>query len=391
MTPGLPDKAPITSARNLKLDVLRGIAISLLLVLHAGVLTPGLADHARLSDLVMRMSVGMQLFFVLSGYLISASLTGRGQAPGHLRRFYIHRAAKIFPLYLLFLHLYIVAYLLQRDRPGFTPMINSLGPATFTLPNYLAHWVFLQGLIPRWIHTFVDGSWSLAAEWYFYILAPWIIVRFAKTPQLALRALIVAIFIGVATGVVTSSLPNYWSYYSFPSQAASFMVGVAAFRIHQTWHATLPTKLLREALLLVAIVGLGLFQAESAPIGMHVVYSLLFGIGLMLVLLMRQAPALPFPWSILAHLGRMSYALFFAHLFLLKLLNPWVITLFEQSGFAMMLTANLAIAFGGSWLASFFVLDRVDRYFVARAKAYGCARPATDPAANAIVDPTRDR
>ena len=56
-----------TTSRRCDIDVLRGLAILAILLLHAGVMTEGLNVHPHLAVIVSRLSVGIQLFFVISG------------------------------------------------------------------------------------------------------------------------------------------------------------------------------------------------------------------------------------------------------------------------------------------------------------------------------------
>ncbi len=81
--------------RDDHIDVLRGVAILLILILHAGALAPGLEDRRYLQIVVGRMGSGMQLFFVLSGYLIARSWEETRRSSNALSIFAIKRIGKI--------------------------------------------------------------------------------------------------------------------------------------------------------------------------------------------------------------------------------------------------------------------------------------------------------
>jgi peptidoglycan/LPS O-acetylase OafA/YrhL len=79
------------SARLAELDGLRGIAVGFVVLFHFGLFPPGW--------------IGVQLFFVLSGYLISDILLTEREKPfsTYLGRFYWRRTLRIFPLYFSYL------------------------------------------------------------------------------------------------------------------------------------------------------------------------------------------------------------------------------------------------------------------------------------------------
>src|SRR5689334_13554869 len=89
------------------LDGVRGIAILLVILFHYGYLGCGW--------------IGVQLFFVLSGFLITSILIkDKGQSlKQYLKRFYWRRSLRIFPLYYLYLFVMLAAFLLFRIPPAF--------------------------------------------------------------------------------------------------------------------------------------------------------------------------------------------------------------------------------------------------------------------------------
>lgn len=155
------------------LDTLRGGAILSVLIFHyfnnAGVFrTPGLL---WLQDLTSHFFLGVDLFFVLSGFLIGGSLmASRGDAT-YFSAYISRRVGRIFPLYFLWLALFLLMkglgaeklggafpWLLQMDG---IPIASYL---TFT-QNYAA--VNAGSWGPAWLSV----TWSLAVEMHFYILA----------------------------------------------------------------------------------------------------------------------------------------------------------------------------------------------------------------------------
>src|SRR6266536_4891341 len=136
--------------RNRNLDALRAVAILLVLGRHFG--------YFRLWDQVGW--AGVDLFFVLSGFLISGLLFAEWKQRGSIgiARFYVRRGLKIYPAFYAFLAMTAVA---GSVWPGFTP-------APLTRAHALAEMLFLQSYwMGIWGHT-----WSLAVEEHFYIALP---------------------------------------------------------------------------------------------------------------------------------------------------------------------------------------------------------------------------
>src|SRR5262245_18573969 len=96
--------------RELPLDALRGCAILAVLVLHAVVLAEVDWAGTPPGKFVQRLSFGIPLFFVISGYVITGSWDRCVQRGEGRRGFLLRRAAKIVPLYLLFVHAWLAYY-----------------------------------------------------------------------------------------------------------------------------------------------------------------------------------------------------------------------------------------------------------------------------------------
>ncbi len=133
--------------RNKRLDILRFIAV-LLVILH----------HSDISHFFQVWGwVGVDLFFVLSGFLISGLLFSEYKKRKEIsfRRFYIRRALKIYPAFYVFLLVTAVVG---------SVAFHTLAPPTLYLNEIFFVMNYLGGV---WTHT-----WSLGVEEHFYILLP---------------------------------------------------------------------------------------------------------------------------------------------------------------------------------------------------------------------------
>jgi len=164
--------------RSLPLDMLRGVAILLVLFRHNVIAPANLGALQFPAALLVRVAwAGVDLFFVLSGYLVSGLLFAEYRRHGtvDVKRFIIRRGFKIWPPY--FVYLFFVAGWLAMKNHGVGPAIQAIWPNLLHIQNYL--------FTPR-IQT-----WSLAVEEHFYLLvslAIFTIVR-ARNPDAYLRRL----------------------------------------------------------------------------------------------------------------------------------------------------------------------------------------------------------
>lgn len=171
--------APASALRVPEIDGLRGVAILLVLFVHYYV--QQFADGFRafspdLFEFCLSASSGVDLFFVISGFLIGGILLDRVRSGGALKAFYLRRAWRIWPLYYLII---AVAFL------------SSLGgyDAGVRVP-WTAYLLFLQNISLSFGLLSVPmlaPLWSLAIEEHFYLLAP-LAVRWLQPRNLVILA-----------------------------------------------------------------------------------------------------------------------------------------------------------------------------------------------------------
>ena len=157
-----------------QLDAVRGVAV-LLVLIHNTDIYPSL----HLGLIASNGWMGVDLFFVLSGFLITGILVDTKKSEGYFKNFYARRCLRIWPLYysaLLFMFVIVPAL-----RPSEAPTIFSARSAP-----WWAFPLFVQNfLIP--IPTMATGllgvTWSLAVEEQFYLIWP-LVVRFCDEAQL---------------------------------------------------------------------------------------------------------------------------------------------------------------------------------------------------------------
>jgi peptidoglycan/LPS O-acetylase OafA/YrhL len=164
---GIPKKtrvdAPLLRGHMPELDVFRGTAVTLVVLYHF-VYWTATSQPGHLANLITQLTLfgwlGVNLFFVLSGFLITGVLLDVRERPGFFRRFYARRARRIIPAYALCIVL-LLAF-------GMVSIGGVLRALTFT-SNY--------GWIPA--QSAYGPLWSLSVEEQFYVF--WPLVVFCTT------------------------------------------------------------------------------------------------------------------------------------------------------------------------------------------------------------------
>jgi peptidoglycan/LPS O-acetylase OafA/YrhL len=224
-------EAPPPSARIPQLDGLRGIAI--LLVLGTHYLDD--AQPGTFGSLLYRLVspfrlgwIGVDLFFVLSGFLIGGILLENRATTNYFSVFYLRRLHRIVPIYFLWITLYVLAILLASTwLANFIP----LGASPLHLVPYF--YLFLQnyGVVPfgSLVWVWLAVAWSLGVEEQFYLLAP-PVIRYLSLQKLRLCLLVTLLLAPLLRVFVYFYIPDgrFFMYTWMPCRADSLAFGVLA-------------------------------------------------------------------------------------------------------------------------------------------------------------------
>ena len=213
-------------ARLPALDGLRAIAI-LLVVPHNLNLIATFGGPNLFVAALHRGWIGVQLFFVLSGFLITGILLDARDAPDYYRSFFVRRVLRIFPLYYATL---LVLFVLL-------PALGLL-PASFKRDTMveLSYWAYFS----NWYGPFHPGEasvshfWSLAVEEQFYLLWPFVIHRRSAGSVMRLCFAIAAASLSVRVAMLLVGTPAQAIYQFLVTRIDALALGgaaAAAFRI----------------------------------------------------------------------------------------------------------------------------------------------------------------
>lgn len=279
------------------LDGVRALAI-------AGVV----AQHLHLAH-APAGALGVDVFFVLSGYLITGLLVAERETTGtvNLRAFYLRRALRLYPALLAVLVIGGSLVVLDLDAPARPVVIGGLlaaayltDLATFTHTTAWAAWGF---------------TWSLAIEEHFYLLWPAGLRRMLRgrvDPRaVALCSAVVALVIGEVTARAGHGGPAT-AYFQPQTHAFGLLVGCAlALSRPGGWARWLTAPCLAG---LVLLMTLGPSAASASFIRVGVPVACLFTVGLLAGLEHRSPAERLLGIAPLRRLGVISYGLYLYHL-----------------------------------------------------------------------------
>jgi peptidoglycan/LPS O-acetylase OafA/YrhL len=302
------------------LDGIRGIAILLVLIFHYG----RSADTFGLSNSLLKFTgigwCGVDLFFVLSGFLITGILYDSRGSANFFRNFYARRALRIFPLYYAALLLVAVLSIAWADA-GVWPTTSLWWIATYLTNAVMA----VEGPNSPGI---LSHYWSLAIEEHFYLVWPFVVASFSRRTLMAIAVGMIAFALvlrvlaleyGISTDAIYVLTPmrlDALAAGAFCALAVRGPQGIAPF-VRPAWYAALSCG---AAMALVILLRRSMDSAD--PYIMTIGYTLLAGAfaGTLIV-----GITWPFLNAILSNgvlrwFGRYSYGLYVWHVIINVLL-----------------------------------------------------------------------
>lgn len=335
--------------RVVELDGIRGIAVILVLIWHYFANQAFLAQGGWLLHFTKLAWSGVDLFFVLSGFLIIGILIDEKGKAGYFKSFYLRRLTRILPLYYLLLLTFFLYSLIYYDG-GLSPW-NSW-------ERSLIHITLMQ----TWMAFGVPGAaqvatdpgaaswlgvvWTLSVEEHFYVLMPLLVARLSK------RHLIVVLLILV---VQAPFLRAFWEAGSkgfFLARADSLALGglvallirnPVALKALQQKGKQLGTALV---ILLIGTALLNFVQSNQGDVLVHSWLSLLFGLLILFVFTHPERRAIRFFKNpFLVWFGLRCYAIYLFHQPVSLLLhNQWHSGVPRFTSFSGMLPTAVALA-----------------------------------------------
>ena len=304
------------------LDGLRGLAILLVVVYH----------NFGFINVFFFGWLGVDLFFVLSGFLITDILLKTVGKKGYLKNFYIRRVLRIFPLYYLCLILFLIVL------PQTTIQLD--------VQYYVDHQVWLWTYLQNWIYTFqspgqtnaLNHLWSLAVEEQFYLLWPLAVLIIRKPGYLLLFiSLVLVAVLGLRLLVWMNQISDlaYFNLYTF-TRIDGLCIGCMIALLQRVKSNFLERN---KAIIVLCFAGLNFgfffvnrryqFSFPYLAFAGYTTFAMMFGL-LVNEAVTRQSKLinLLFNNPLLKFFGKISYGFYVFHwpvyLFLFPYLLPWI-------------------------------------------------------------------
>lgn len=324
------------------LDGIRALAVLLVVAFHSQV--PGFGAGF----------LGVDVFFVLSGYLITSLLLEEHGRTGRieLTRFYVRRLRRLYPALLAMLAVYLVIAPWAFPRAS---MMVHVRDAVLSA-HYLADYARTFHIFPR----VLLHMWSLSIEEHFYLVWPLLLLAALRLPRRLAIASLAGLFVA-ATAWRLAEIPHLgWGVYQrFDTHASGLVLGCLAGLIGRK----LPTYCwpLGVAGMVFALVAFVHGQHETMTMGFTIAE-----LSALIVILSQPAwlGAAPLAW-----IGRMSYGLYLWHYLIVRLIRlsyPWWVSM------SVATIGGLALA-----ALSYYTIER---YFRAPPRlSLDARRPAIEP------------
>ena len=307
-------KPPSADHKLLALDGIRGVAILLVLIFHftAWASERVATSLERATDIGQ---MGVDLFFVLSGFLITGILADARGSQGYFVNFYARRSLRIFPLY------YAVIGLVVFGGPLLAPHNDKLAEVTAQQGWLWGYTVNVAEAIDnKWTFYGMNHFWSLDVEEQFYLVWPFLVALLAPARMARLCLVMIVFALGLRLWL---TIDGHWlaSYALMPCRMDELAAGGYAALLLRA--SPDPARLMRPAAAVtIGCTVLTIFLLSPAaawlPNAAVLLPTLLSGLfaGAHLVAVLQPArrvfrTALESSW--LRLFGRYSYGLYVIH------------------------------------------------------------------------------
>jgi peptidoglycan/LPS O-acetylase OafA/YrhL len=316
-----------SSRRIPQLDGLRGIAILLVVLLHYTMFSVHESKYIWLNKLMRICGFGwsgVDLFFVLSGFLIGGILLEAKNSESYFRTFYVRRVCRIFPLYyawlLVFVVVLVAGILLGRSPEIFAARdLFRFSRYLFFLQNFFANMTLLERI---WL----SPAWSLAVEEQYYLIAP-LLIRFLSTRKLAkvlLATVVIAPVLRFVVSVTFGDSSNLFATIWMPCRADNLALGMlGAIAVRSTsfeeflrkrpWFLIGAAIVLGTAVLLMMPLYFRPGDRFALTVGLSVLALFWLAVLLLIFYQPRNFVTKVCQWQFLQRAGTLSYCVYLIH------------------------------------------------------------------------------
>lgn len=362
--------------RLLQVDGLRAIAIGTVILLHYvnNQLTNATDQIPKLlAQLTSFGWCGVDLFFVLSGFLITRILLRHRDSSRYFLTFYARRTLRILPIYMIFL----LVWLAFRSAEWFPD--NEFLVGNGVIPMWM-YFTMTQNIGMAYMHSMGNAvlsiTWSLGIEEQFYLLFPFL-VRYLKEPSLWF-----ILFIAIAVACFSRSGFEHWvpkyvaPHCRIDSLSLGAMIAIIDRRgFFQSQRS--PWWIIAAGGIMTMIIAGFWLVFRDLGIFKHTLIGFVFASSLALSLtgkpiwFIRLLSNRVFLW-----LSKISYSLYLTHYFVLGLLHAWLL---GTDGIGILGIQDVAVsvlALCVSLTLSWALFAWIETPFIRFGKSYDYGQPA---------------
>jgi peptidoglycan/LPS O-acetylase OafA/YrhL len=266
--------------------------------------------------------LGVMLFFVLSGFLITYLLLSEERLTGviNTKKFYFRRFLRILPLY--FFVVVFVFFVIQNfsfwDIPGITDPIDAnfvtiIFLHIFLVPNMATA---IYGFIP-----YIAQAWSIGTEEQSYLIWPLLLKKFKANRMLLMVGIIIFHFLIRVLLINKFNLPiphkeifnKFWVHFNIDAIAIGSIFAILLLNKSKILKFILNTKFFYAIVLLTVVL---LLLAIRIPYFHYQFYSFLFGIVILNLAVNKKLKNV-LEWKVFNYLGKISYGIYMYHFIVL--------------------------------------------------------------------------
>ncbi len=370
---GVDTPTALTQQKRIpELDGLRGIAVLMVLYFHY-INNHLINSSTRIGKIIYRLTsfgwVGVDLFFILSGFLIGTILIRNKGSKNYFSTFYVRRFLRIIPNY----YLLIAVFLIIGAIPFFSSDYFLAGNRVIPIWAYLLmiHNIFIAHL-QNFGNTSLSITWSIGVEEQFYIVFPFLIFILKERwlPFLLGLAIVLAPLIRMQ---YSGWIPPY---VLLPCRMDSMAFGVLIAWANHYYSLTDLVKKYRKpllALLMLDVFICGFLSARYGDLGVfkNTLFAIIFSIALVFALVYKDsAYGAILRNRQLVWIGTISYSLYLFHDIILGMCN----VIFGSAGSNNLETIKgglvTILAFVISLIFSWLVYKKLETPFVSFGKKF---------------------
>ncbi|ADV12968.1 acyltransferase family protein [Mesorhizobium ciceri] len=234
------------------LDALRGMAAIAVAIYHTLILMK-LVPVPELPWIVTTFYIAVPLFYAVSAFSMCAGYVDRLENGAQIGAFYARRFLRIAPLFYVMIGAWILFYSYLWGSWHLPP-----------LGDIALNFAFIFNFFPSASSSVVAAGWSLGNEAIFYALFPALIIILTNVWR-CVWALLFSLAVAVFAGIMLTSVPNQFGWFTILVQAPFFIVGILMFHIFTRLKDKTATERKWLALALIALSGVSLYLLSQVP------------------------------------------------------------------------------------------------------------------------------